>query len=555
MHLMVQYFWCPFAAPLSLNVPGEMQDTTGFRHKALAVLRAAPVTAEDSFCAAPGLLRGATDEYFTSSLFESGELDDFQETMKNYARRGGFWEVAEKCAERKGMETEAYVSQIVDNAKNFKKANELAHLGEVVEEIERACESKGMSMLLSGRDNEGESFIVRKVIGDSNRNRCRAVAWAEMRGEDEAIFAMERELPVLLWGTIFVKILCIIGKDMGETVAEYGKNIFRQIIAGEFPKIEADDMKSIAKEGLVQRMRREFEKMKQEMKFVEILVEDAEKNGNVPVLIINEATLLARNPVENSKFMGKVVSFAGQNRLSAILESSTPDLPFLLIDNFGYRPTWLPRTIFVGELSPGRMRHILVENWGMDPELAHYCLGVYGGHIFKTYRALDELLIEREWLSAFSVASADIPMDLSRCLHAEDGSKCSLEAVMRTIPQVSRKEDLAGMKDILRGLAARGFVPLGRADDVIARVLAKYNIAAVVDKESFVFGLDQSLWDETSSRYALVPSSQFTRMIIACELNDGGFLQKKEHMVLPVNRREPKKPFLSVKRVFSRRRL
>ena len=166
------------------------------------------------------------------------------------------------------------------------------------------------------------------------------------------------------------------------------------------------------------------------------------------------------------------------------------------------------------------MESLLVGKW--DMELAHYCLGVYGGHIYDTYSAVER--VAKGSMSAFAAAPIEAPMNIICCLEADNAASVSMRK--DDVPKITNPRKLAGLKDTLRELAASGFVPLEMAYDDKARVLSKYNIAAVVDNDSFVFGLDDSRWDTTMFKYALVPSSQFMRMIIARDLDDSGDLKR-----------------------------
>ena len=249
----------------------------------------------------------------------------------------------------------------------------------------------------------------------------------------------------------------------------------------------------------------------------------------LPVLVIDEANVLAEYDTEETRTLMRRLVFdtKQENQLSVLLVSWDHAFPFLLRDDLGVSLKDVKRQLFAGELAPDSMRSLLVDKWGLDPELAHYCIGLYGGHVYYTYSALEEVSLRKGDISAFGAAGPlDDVMNIICCRKAEAGKAASLRDIKRVIPEATT-EDLAGLTDMLRELAATGLVPLEDATDVRARVISQYNLGAVVDAESFVLGLEKSRLRETKFKSAIVPSSQFMRMIIARELDNSGLLENE----------------------------
>ena len=473
----------------------------------------------------PGLLKGATGKFYTWTLFKDGEVEDLKENLKSYTKRGGFWEVAERCAVRNGFDgTTAYVEEIYGKAKEFIESEELEDRDELKSRIDAACNVKGISMLLGGKST-GKSFLVESINNDLNTNGSSVVLKADLRLNVDLFRAMEKEFAQELVAAFYKKDWSTILKDFTQTAADAGNRFASSLVAGDPTptKIEATTILGAVAEAVLRR------KETSAFDLLDSFVTEAENREKTPVLMIDEANLLVRNPKENSEIMAHMVALTKQQRkLSVLLISSDPALPFLLKDTFGFELHDLRRTIVAGELPPDRMISLLVEKWGMDPELAHYSVGVYGGHIYDAYAAIELLRDAKDDMSAFDVEPKDALMNIIRCLEAEDGNDASFRAIQNTVSsEITKIDDLAGLNDTLRELAASGFVPLQTADDDFARILSKYNIAAVVDKDSFVFGLDAARWTTTTYKFALVPASQFMRMIIARELNDSGRLEKR----------------------------
>ena len=88
----------------------------------------------------------------------SNDLDEFEFGM--YAEFGGFWRVAERCAERNGTETETCVEGIYVKAREFMTSNDLEDRDDLVKRIKAACESEGNTMLFGGKST-GRVFLSR----------------------------------------------------------------------------------------------------------------------------------------------------------------------------------------------------------------------------------------------------------------------------------------------------------------------------------------------------------------------------------------------------------
>ena len=533
------FFLLAFGAILVAGFSGIPGRPGGARHpirvsQTRVSFRARPVAVDDSSCVQqPGLLNGGTNGFYTSSLFkDDDDLDGFKENLKIYTERGGFWRVAERCAERNGTETEAYVAEIYRKAREFIKSNELEDRDELLAQIRHACTSEGISMLLGGKST-GKSFIAESVMAELNKEESSFfVVLADLRGSADLFAAVESalrgELLRKLAKNWIFKLIRGIGSWIVEPIVRHWKKIIVRSVqsptSGPFAGIAEAVLEGIdVKKGDAPTL-------------IEKFVNVSRQHNIAPVLMIDEANLLATATEEqtalNKQIVGKLVKLTKQkNALSVVLISSDYAFPFLLQEKLAFDLTDLRRTIFAGELPPDRMRKLLAE-WGMDAELVKFCIGVYGGHVYDTFRAIEEHVFRKDDMSAFDVEPLDASMNIMCCLEAENGDDQSLREIKKTVPEIAKGNDLAGvtlagLKDTLRELAATGFVPLKKPYDDKARILSKYNIAAVVDKKSFVFGLDNSLWDTTPQfKSALVPSSQFMRMIIARELNDSGNLEK-----------------------------
>jgi hypothetical protein len=147
--------------------------------------------------------------------------------------------------------------------------------------------------------------------------------------------------------------------------------------------------------------------------------------------------------------------------------------------------------LFVGEIPPNEMFHLLTAQWEVPDALALALVSLYGGHLYDIYRALDRLRILK---ARFFPFDADLSAGIEESFE---------EDVDKTL-----------LVDTLKLIAETGFAPLENLKDPIAEVLSKHNVAGVVIKASLNVGLPDSVWG-AGCEYVLVPSSQSTRLVIA----------------------------------------
>jgi len=136
------------------------------------------------------------------------------------------------------------------------------------------------------------------------------------------------------------------------------------------------------------------------------------------------------------------------------------------------------------------MYKLLTTVWGVGDNLALALIDHFGGHIWDTYLALNELNSKRE---AFRALDTQPGQDVLSCLQWE-----------------GNKEQ---MKMTLRQIAESGFSPLSHQNDPIAEVISRYNVGGVVRLKSTAIGLRLDAWG--IHEVGLIPSKQSMRLAIA----------------------------------------
>ncbi len=193
--------------------------------------------------------------------------------------------------------------------------------------------------------------------------------------------------------------------------------------------------------------------------------------------------------------------------MSVLLASSEYTYPYRLKKELGFNLANIGKTVFAGEIPPGRMRELLVEKWGLGPGLSELCLAAYGGHVLYTDMALSKLLLQKQDFAAEDVCPPTVYSGIVECLEAE--------------------AELPGMTDLLRKVAVFGFAPIDESSDPRADMMVKKNVAGFVVQGSLVVGLPRAVWG--SANYGLIPASQQVRLMIGKILSCEGLLCRPGH--------------------------
>lgn len=160
---------------------------------------------------------------------------------------------------------------------------------------------------------------------------------------------------------------------------------------------------------------------------------------------------------------------------------------------------------FAGEIPPGEMMKLLVEEWKLTSHSAAILVDLYGGHIFNAFQALYRLKERRDHFFAFD---ASLFSNVAKCF------------------QVGVDE--IRLVQTLTQLVEQGYAPLEVENDPIAEVLSKYDVAGVVKEAELNVGLPTSVWDDC--RFALVPSCQSMRLVMANKL----VAHRKKTLITPL---------------------
>ena len=181
--------------------------------------------------------------------------------------------------------------------------------------------------------------------------------------------------------------------------------------------------------------------------------------------------------------------------------------------------------IFAGEVPPDQMYKLLTDKWGVGENLAFALMNHFGGHIYDTYRAIEELSLMKEKFIPGYVYGPEPSTNIDSCLYSDcSNKKWSDEKKLQMI-------------QVLTGLAIKGFCPIlgeENKENEVFRKLSLKNIGGVVSKNGLIVGLNKEVWkgkyfklfiniyldykDTQDTQYGIIPCKQSRRLLIAREL-------------------------------------
>jgi hypothetical protein len=270
-----------------------------------------------------------------------------------------------------------------------------------------------------------------------------------------------------------------------------------------------------------------------------LFVEKAKAVGRKPILIIDEANLVLLDKDEHdnaaSQFLKYLVQLTKEEReLTVVLTSSEHDYPYLL-ESTGFNLNDVQNKVFIGEIPPKDMFDLLTSATykmysnngkagtkggekivGMGPNLARLFVSAYGGHVQRISQGVESIALAKE--------NYEIAAVLNKI--SQNVTMCIKEANFR---------ERSKMISLLKEMALTGFVPLSdiQADNVV--MITKSSVGGVVERGSTMPGIPPTVWANTEYSYALVPTSESARLVIAKAV----FLWMEENKGMwPFRRRE-----------------
>eukprot|EP01104_Vermistella_antarctica_P014521 TRINITY_DN4583_c0_g1_i2.p1 TRINITY_DN4583_c0_g1~~TRINITY_DN4583_c0_g1_i2.p1 ORF type:complete len:392 (+),score=50.06 TRINITY_DN4583_c0_g1_i2:1274-2449(+) len=226
-------------------------------------------------------------------------------------------------------------------------------------------------------------------------------------------------------------------------------------------------------------------------------IETIEGKGLVPLLLIDEANSVfgGNDVVQRQQTLDALKYITRQTKqemkLTAIMVASEYSEPYRLMD-LGFKTGNLSSVAVLSEPEPASMRKLLMERWGMGPNLADSVMAVYGGHMqycCLTVQGLDHAYSE----------------------HRDVGTPPRIPPV-QFLADVSNNTHMCFEKydETLEEMARRGFAYVKRSSEE-AKLITRLNVGCSVSVHSDGLSLPYG----SLKGDAIVPSVQMGRVVIA----------------------------------------
>jgi hypothetical protein len=450
-----------------------------------------------------GLLRNVN---VASAKYYAAEVSESLQEIKWFSESGLLWNAAGEDARELGITTLEYLKELRVNFSNLFQSGKIHDREELIEQVDSAIKKKGGLALVVGGKNVGKSLVMvnrrdffnSQPDGNGTLPLVLLVNGREtpdnlqlgLKRAFEGLVPRKWKLVDLVWNSV--------SKYVGQKASCINMDDVRDILAEE-------DIGMHAKEG----------------KLLDLFEKLAEERGRTPCLVVDEANLFMGSDTDNDDKNGSespskkptapnnweiLVDLERRtkekNSMAAILTSSEHVFPYKLSQaKKGLKLESVGKVVFAGEIPPKEMWDLLVTAKqdgnliiGMGPKLAELCLDSYGGHVWYVSQAVDLLINKQDTFKADMGGPYLLYNKIAQCLENEE------------------------RKSMLKTLAKRGFCSVGEYGNEQVKFLSEKDIGGLVNEAGIAIGLPGTAWNETQSKFGLVPTAQILRLMIATKL-------------------------------------
>ena len=401
-----------------------------------------------------------------------------------------FWAAVQKAAARNGTDVQTYMKSLVALARGYMSSSNVVDRDAAIESMMESMQEPGKLTLVLGGKNLGKSFLKKtalqrssdKVVALSVDMRSRPgtnlldsilvsanQSWEEV-ADEEGISGILGSLSGMVSAAVVVQ------QNMGQAAnpfATMANNLVKTVV-------ETVTKKSFVRSAVDAFLARV------KTKPTAIVVDEA--NLALPGLTNGEK---ARS--EAKEALAAITQWTKQDNLaSVVLISSEFAYPFSL-QAAGLDLRDIGKVMVIGEVPKHDMLQMLKNDWGMDDGLAQLFYDYFGGDIFTTKQALDQLIQKKETFNPYAVV--DCP-GLPSCVK-DSKARAHLE-----------------------NIAQQGFSFLADVEtDAGARLIAQKNVGGVIRNGAVTFGLPD-IFNSTDYEWAVIPSSYHMRWRVARALQN-----------------------------------
>ena len=231
---------------------------------------------------------------------------------------------------------------------------------------------------------------------------------------------------------------------------------------------------------------------------IENFINETIRSGRIPSIVVDAADLaipgLSGEPNTAAKAALVAITKWTKETKQAnfMLISSEFGYPFRLME-CGLDLRTIGKVIVIGEVPKDDMLQMLKIDWGMDDNLANIFYDYFGGDIYTTTLALDNLIREKEKFDPSDIMPV---IGLPSCVEDPDA------------------------RPHLENIAKQGFSFVEDAEtDAGARLIAEQNVGGLIDSGAITFDLPD-IFTGTDYQWAVIPSSYHMRWLIARKLHN-----------------------------------
>ena len=403
-----------------------------------------------------------------------------------------FWAAVQKAAGSNNTDVQIYMKNSVALARSHMNSSKVVDRDAAIQSMMESMAQPGLLTLVLGGKNLGKSFLRKTALQRSSANvvalsvdmRSRPgtnlldsilvsanQSWEEVAYE-EGISAVLGSLSGIFSAAVVVQ------ENMGQAahpIATLPNNLVKTVV-------ETVTKKSFVRSAVDAFLARVNAGTKQ----TAIVVDEA--NLALPGLTNGEK---ARR--EAKEALAAITQWTKQDMVaSVVLISSEFAYPFSL-QAAGLDLRDIGKVMVIGKVPKHDMLQMLRSDWGMDDALAQVFYDYFGGDIFTTKQALDQLIQTKEKFNPYAVV--DCP-GLPSCVK-DPKARAHLENIA--------KQGFSLVEDV--------------KTDAGARLIAQENVGGVIRHGAVTFGLPD-IFNDTDCEWAVIPSSNHMRWRVACALEN-----------------------------------
>ena len=403
-----------------------------------------------------------------------------------------FWAAVQKAAGSNETDVQTYMKSSVALARSHMNSSKVVDRDAAIQTMMQSMEEPGLLTLVLGGKNLGKSFLRKTALQRSSANlvalsvdmRSRPgtnlldsilvsanQSWEEV-ADEEGISAVLGSLSGIVSAAMVVQ------ENMGQAanpIAMLASNLVKTVV-------ETATKKSFVRSAVDAFLARVNAGRKQ----TAIVVDEA--NLALPGLANGE-----KERSEAKEALAAITQWTKQDMVaSVVLISSEFAYPFSL-QAAGLDLRDIGRVMVIGEVPKDDMLQMLTSDWGMDDGLAQVFYDYFGGDIFTTKQALDQLIQKKEKFNPYAVV--DCP-GLPSCVK-DPKARAHLENIA--------KQGFSFVEDVKA--------------DAGARLIAQENVGGAIRNGAVTFGLPD-IFKGTDYEWAVIPSSYHMKWRVARALEN-----------------------------------